>query len=320
MRPVRWGLVSAASIANTFASDVALVGEAEIAAVAARSLDSARAFAGRHDIPRAYGGYAELFADPDVDAVYVATPHALHLEHARAALDAGKAVLCEKPLTVSAAECEALIAAASAADAYLMEAMWTWFLPEIVEAKRWVDEGRIGDPLHVRADFGYPVPYDSDDRRYAAALGGGCLLEMGVYPVAIARYFTGEAPRYVNVVSRHAPNGVEDDVVALFEYGNMAATLQTSFRAKLHNHALIVGTEAYIEIPDFWRADRCHLYVLDERVETFNDERRGTGFEFEIAAASQDILAGRRESRVVPHAASLGFQQDMDDIRAGFCG
>ncbi len=318
MSKVRWGVVSAANIAHTFANDIAFVDNAELAAVAARNLDSAQEFANRHGIPSAYEGYESLFADPDIDAVYIATPHALHLDHATAALSAGKAVLCEKPLTISASECETLIETARSTETYLMEAMWTWFLPAVVEARRWVDEGRIGELVNVRAEFGFSTPYDADSRLYAADLGGGCLLEIGIYPVAIARFFLGRAPTGINVTSHHAPNGVEDDVVALLDYGGETASLHSSYRARLHNHAYVVGTDAYIENPYFWRAEQCHLWADEERVDTFVDNRRGTGFEFEIAAASQDILESRLESEVVPHSASLAFQRDMDAIRARF--
>jgi len=294
------------------------VPSAESRAVAARSLDSASNFARKHGIEKAYQGYGELFADPEIDAIYVATPHTLHLQNSIDALQSGKAVLCEKPITVSAAECETLIAASKEADRYLMEAMWTWFLPAVRKAKEWVDAGRIGDLQHIKADFGYPVPYSPDSRPYDATLAGGCLLDMGIYPIAIARYFAGCGPGSVDVVSRHAPNGVDDDIVMRFDYEDFVASLATSFRCKLQNSAYIIGTDAYIEIPSFWRASECHLWELDARVDSFADRRKGSGFEFQIEAVSDDILAGRRESGVVTHASSLAFQQDMDRVRARF--
>ncbi len=177
------------------------------------------AFAERHQIPRAHAGYDALIADPQVDAVYVATPHTLHLAHSAAALRAGKAVLCEKPLTTSLTECEALVDIARRSGSYLMEGMWTYFLPAIQVARRWVAEGRIGRIRHIKADFGYPLlPFDATRREYDATLAGGCLLEMGIYPIALAWLFLEQDPTSVQVVARHAPNGVEDDVAMLFEY------------------------------------------------------------------------------------------------------
>ena len=141
---------------------------------------------------------------------------------------------------------------------------------------------------------------------------------MGIYPIAIARYFAEKSPEAIHVVSRHAPNGVDDDVAMLFNYDNCIATLATSFRCKLPNTAYIIGTEGYIAIPHGWSARECHLYAMHERIDSFTDNRRGSGFEFQIEAVSNDILQGRKESAVVTHAASLAFQQDMDRVREKF--
>jgi predicted dehydrogenase len=226
--------------------------------------------------------------------------------------------MCEKPLTTSAAECRALLSVANQTGGYLLEAMWTWFLPAVRQAKAWVDAGRIGQLLHVKADFGYPKDYDPEDRVYNAALAGGCLLDMGIYPVAIARLFMADVPRDVYVIARHAPNGVDDDVSMLFDYGERVASLATSFRTKLPNTAFIIGAEGTIEIPHFWSARECRLVVMHDIVDTFTDDRQGCGFEFQIESASTDILEGRSQSAIVPHAASLAFQEDMDRVKAGF--
>ena len=318
MEKVRWGIVSAGTIANTFAADMVHVSNAEICAVAARSQDSAESFADKYGIGKAYQGYENLFSDPDIDAVYVGTPHTLHFKNAADALQAGKAVLCEKPLTTSAKECETLLAVARDTDSYLMEAMWTWFLPAVSMAKKWLDAGRIGKLRHIMAELGYPKPYDPDSRLYDPALAGGCLLDMGIYPVAIARYFSQQAPTDIKVISRHAPNGVDDDIAMLFNYPSLVATLATSFRCKLPNTAYIVGTEGFITIPHCWSARECQLFVMHEQVDQFVDQRRGSGLEFQIESVSADILEGRKESGVVTHAASLAFQQDMDRIKALF--
>jgi predicted dehydrogenase len=320
MSTIRWGIVSAGNIANTFASDIAHAPNAEVVAVAARRQADANAFAERHGIGKAYEGYDRLYADDEVDAVYVATPHTLHLPNSADALRAGKAVMCEKPLTTSAGECRELLAVADKTGAFLMEAMWTWFLPAVRQAKSWVDAGRIGELLHVKADFGYPKAYDPEDRVFNAALAGGCLLDMGIYPIAIARLFIDRDPRDVHVISRHAPNGVDDDVSMLFDYGDRVATLATSFRCKLPNTAFIVGAEGYIEIPHFWSARECRLVVMHEVVDTFEDRREGSGFEYQIESASADILEGRRQSAIMPHAASLALQEDMDRVKASFSG
>jgi len=318
MGKVRWGIVSAGTIANTFATDIVHVSNAELSAVAARTQESATKFANQYGISKAYQGYDKLFADPDINAIYIGTPHTLHYQNACDAMRAGKAVLCEKPITVCADECAALLDVAAETGSYLMEAMWTWFLPAVRKAKEWVDSGRIGELRQIKAELGYPKPYNPRSRIYDTALAGGCLLDMGIYPIAIARYFTEKSPDAIHVVSRHAPNGVDDDVAMLFNYDTCIATLATSFRCKLPNTAYIIGTEGYIAMPHGWSARECQLFVMHDQVDEFVDGRRGSGFEFQIASVSDDIMQGRKESAVVTHAASLALQQDMDRVREKF--
>jgi predicted dehydrogenase len=314
---VRWGILGTGRIAQQFAQDLAHVENGELIAVASRSVEGATQFARRFDVPNAHGSYAELFADESVDAVYIATPHTMHAQNCLDAFDAGKAVLCEKPLTTTPAECETVVAAAARTGCYLMEGMWTFFLPAVRTALEWTAQGRIGRLKHIKADFGYPLlPFDAQRREYDAALGGGCLLEMGIYPVALAWLFLRREPRRMHVIRRDAPNGVEDDIAALFDYDDCTATLATSFRCKLQNWAYIIGDEGYIAIPDFWRASECSLYRLDERVDRFSDGRVTLGFEFEARAASCDILARRQQSAVVPWSSSATFQDHIAKVKA----
>lgn len=315
MNQVRWGIVGPGRIAHQFAQDVADAKDATLVAVAAREPERASAFARQYGVGRFHAGYDALFEDPEVDAVYIATPHSYHLEHSAAALRKGKAVLCEKPLVTSPDECGELIRIADETGNYLMEGMWTWFLPAIRTALDWYRQGRIGELLHIKSDFGYPLPYSEELREYDSRLGASAVLEMGIYPVAIARLFTGRGPDRIQVTGRRAPNGVEDDVSAILDYGDCTATLGTSFRCKLQNWGYIVGTEGYIAIPDFWRAHCCYLFQLDERVDYFEDNRASLGFDYEITAVSRDIMEGRTESGTVPLATSLGLQQDMWAIR-----
>ncbi|MEM9386800.1 MAG: Gfo/Idh/MocA family oxidoreductase [Pseudomonadota bacterium] len=316
MREVRWGIVGAGRIAHTFARDMVATKAGRVQAVAARDGAAAASFAAQYAIPAAHGGYQALYSDPQVDAIYIATPHNFHLTHAGEAMLAGKAVLCEKPITESAERAQQLIHLAHESGTYLMEAMWTWFLPPIRRAKDWVATGRIGRVLRIQADFGYPLAYDPAKREYNAELAGGCLLEMGVYPVAFTALLRDDDPREFTVVARRAPNGVEDDLVATLSFGDCIASLGTSFRAKLRNWAYIIGEEGYIAIPDFWRADECQLWHLDEMVDRFVDQRTTEGFHYQIDSVNEDLQAGRRESTIVPLAASLRVQRMMDTIRA----
>lgn len=317
MKKIRWGVVGAGRIAGSFAHDMPFVANGELVAVASRSPEKATEFAHHHGIGRAYGGYEALFADSEVDAIYIATPHSHHLANASAALRAGKAVLCEKPITLNATECRTLLAVAAETGGYLMEGMWTYFLPAVRQALQWVQAGRIGRLRQVQADFGYPqLPFDAQRREYAAELGGGCLLEMGVYPVAISALFQQANPIDLKVTARRAPNGVEDDLIAILEFPGTTSTLATSFRCKLRNWAYVIGEEGYIAIPDFWRAGEAMHYRLDECVEHFRDGRKSLGFDYEIMAVNEDLLAGRKQSVVVPLHCSQQLQEQMDLIRS----
>ena len=312
----RWGLAGTGSICGQFARDLPFVKGAELAAVASRDLQRAQGFAGRHGVGRAYGDYAEMLADPLIDIVYIGSPHSEHRAQAAAALKAGKHVLCEKPLTTNVAEAEALIETWENSGRYLMEAMWTWFLPAIDQALAWVAEGRIGTLRHVKADFGYPQLYEPEKRMYDPALGGGALLDMGVYPVALAWLLRRQMPASVAVTARRAENGVCDDLVAVLEYPGHIATLATSFRCKLQNWAYLIGREGYIAVPDFWRAREALLFRLDEQVEHFVDPREHQGFAYEAVAVQRDLEAGRTESPVIPLGDSLAIQRLMEAIDA----
>lgn len=311
MSTVRWGIVSTGGIAGTFAREFPHIENGEVVAVASRTRSRAEAFAAEHGIARAYDDYHALYADPDVDAVYVATPHTLHAENAGDALRAGKAVLCEKPLTPSPAESRALVELARETGGYLCEGMWTHFLPAVQTARRWVAEGRIGTLLHVKADFGYRQSYDPSSRLWDPHLAGGALLDMGVYPVALAWLFLQQHPVSIAAAAHRAPTGVDDDVTMRFDYPDATATLATSFRCKLPNAAYVIGDEGTIAIPDFFRARACSLYHGDDRLDHFEDGRESQGFEYEVRAVGEDVLAGRQQSDVVPWAASLAIQDHM---------
>ncbi|NMP32845.1 Gfo/Idh/MocA family oxidoreductase [Thalassotalea sp. M1531] len=318
MNKLNWGIVSTGRIAEQFASDMAFVSNGKMLAVAARKLEDAEEFASRFEIERAYASYQAMFDDPDIDVVYIGTPHTLHFDQARDAILAGKHVLCEKPVTISSAQCQELSKLAKSQGVFLMEAMWTYFLPAIQQAKRWVDAGRIGNLKHVKADFGYPMPYSPETRVYNKALAGGCLLDMGIYPIAIAGYFLNNVNADWYVSAEFAPNGVENDVIMLADFGGKKATLATSFQCKLNNYAYIIGDKGYIAIHDFWRAKDCSLYILEEEVEHFEDSRDSIGLNYEAQAVAEDIFAGKLESDVVTHGKSLWLQTQMENVKSLF--
>lgn len=320
---VRWGIAGTGRISHQFAQDFSYVQNGEITAVSSRSQESADSFAEQYSIKRAYAGYKHLLTDPDVDAVYIASPHTMHFQNSLDANQAGKHVLCEKPFTINPDESRKLFEIAGQSSMFVMEAMWTFFLPAIQKAQEWLKQGRIGKLRQIKADFGYPqLPFDANRREYNAELAGGCLLEMGIYPVSLAWLFMQQDPVDIQTSVHKAPNGVEDDVVMLFDYADNSdgatATLATSFRSKLQNWAYIIGEEGYIAIPNFWRANECSLYHLDIRIDHFDDGRKSLGLNYEIIAANEDILAGRQQSSIMPWSNTIRFQEHMQRVRQQF--
>jgi len=320
MSRIRWGIISTGRITHQFVRDFDFVPNGEVVAVASRSQAAADSFAAQYGIPRAYEGYRAILEDPAVDAVYIATPHTLHYQNMVDAVQSRKHVLCEKPFTVGSEESRAVFHMAEQSSVFVMEAMWTYFLPAIRKAREWVEQGRIGRLCQVKADFGYPMlPFDPSRREYNAELGGGCLLEMGIYPVALAWLFIQKDPDDIKAIVRKAPNGVEDDVQLLFNYGDndtgCSETLATSFRCKLQNWAYLIGDEGYIAIPDFWHARECHLYQLDDCIDRFSDGRKSLGFNFEAIDANKDILAGRQQNLKMPWSTTIRFQEHMGRVR-----
>ena len=306
MEKIRWGILSTARIAHQFAEDFAYVENGSLTAVASRSEETAEKFAARHGIATAYSSYELLFEDPDIDAIYVATPHSLHL----AELDRRPASWQSRAVRETADDfgrtgrhpdehrCRnsADISWKGCGPGSCRQYSGPW---------RWFEAGEIGRLRHIKSDFGYPLlPYSADRREYNADLGGGVVSEMGIYPIAMAYLFTRSDPISIDVVSHNAPNGVEDDVVAILNYEDCTATLSTSFRCKLPNRTYVIGDKGHIVIPDFWCARECHLYRVDEHIDSFVDDRESRGYDYETTAVGSDILQGRRESAVMPLAVS----------------
>lgn len=315
-RIIKWGILGTGGIASAFARDLAFAKNTEKFAVGSRTKESAAKFAEEHGVSRAYGSYEELVQDPDVDAIYVATPHPFHKDNVLACLRAGKAVLCEKPFTINSGELEEIIQFARDQKLFLMEAMWTRFLPPIVKVKEWIDSGEIGEVLLVKADFGFRAPWDPEWRLLNPALGGGALLDVGIYPVTFASMIFGTKPEKILSTAHIGETGVDEQFSILMSYpSGKTATLNGAFRIGLTNEAYIHGTEGYIRIPSFHSAKSAFLYKDGEEVETFNDDRKSAGYAFEIEEVGRCLSQGLLESPVVPLDESLEIMKLMDEIR-----
>jgi predicted dehydrogenase len=320
-RPIRWGIASTGTIAASMTQALQTLDSgptaAEVVAVGSRAQGSAEEFAQRFGIPRAHGTYDDLFADPDVDMVYIASPHTSHCEMTVAALRAGKHVLCEKPFAVNAREARTMVDTARGEGRFLMEAMWTWFIPAIVDIKRRIEAGEIGRLTVIESDFGITV-LDEDGRHRRIDLAGGALLDLGIYPISLARFLTGEpagAPTDVRALARLGPSGVDSTLGGVLRIGDdVISVFHTSLDATSTLRATIIGSEGRIDIdPPFWFSGGFTLHrdgQESEHVALPNE-----GLAHEAAHAMECVRRGELESVVIPLDVSIGTMEILDEIR-----
>jgi predicted dehydrogenase len=316
-KAVRWGILGTGGIAATFATDLPLVPGAELAAVGSRTAEAAAAFAGRHGFARSHGSWAELAADPDVDVIYVATPHAAHFDAAMTCLEGGKAVLCEKPMTLDLASSTALVQAARDRGVFLMEAMWMRLNPAIRRMVELIHAGAIGEVTNIHADFGLQGPFPATHRLRDPALGGGALLDLGVYPINLAHLILG-APAAVRSWARLTPEGVDDNTGILLGWDSGAvAALSCSLVGETRTAASITGTLGRIDLPQGFFVPRGFvLHRAGQATEDISYPFPGSGYQYEAVEVQRCLAAGLRESALMPHATTLEIMGLMDTIRA----
>ncbi|TGG91302.1 Gfo/Idh/MocA family oxidoreductase [Natronospirillum operosum] len=318
-----WGIIAPGRIARNFALGLQVVPEARLGAVASRNAERGQAFADEFGeaghVPTVHGDYQALLDDPAVDGVYIASPHRFHFEQALMALQAGKPVVCEKPLTVTAGQAEQLMAAAEKQGVFLMEALWSRFLPVWQQVRRWLDEDRIGRVHTLQSEFCMLAPRDDSDRLLNPELAGGNLLDMGIYCIALSRFVTGCDPDRIQSSVLKGPTGVDERTAAILDYGDTVSQFTASFLTARPNHMLIEGELGRIEVEGpFWASERARL-VLDPAganpvTEEFDGTHRASGFEYQIEAATAAIRAGQLECPGMPWAATLGTARVMDQI------
>lgn len=315
--PIRWGILGTGGIAHKFTADLLRLPGHEVAAVGSRAPRTADAFAAEFGLPRAYGTYAELAADGEVDVVYVATPHSGHYDAARTCLEAGRAVLVEKPLTPAAADAEKLVAYARDRGLFLQEGMWTRFNPLIVKLRELVADGAIGTVTAVYADFCWAPPYDPASRFWSPELAGGALLDLGVYPLAFAWMLLG-APGTVQATATLAPTGVDANTGILLGYDSGAvALLHCGLTAQSPQTATVVGTGGRIELPAlFYRPTSMTLRRAGAEPETFGLELDGNGFTYEAEEVARCLRTGLLESPHLPLDETIAILRTTDTITA----
>lgn len=310
---IRWGIAGPGRMASLMAEAFGSVPTGGLVAVGSRSHERAEAFARSHGIPRAHGSYQALVDDPEVDAVYVATPHPQHTDVALAAIAAGKALLVEKAFTSSVADTRRIIDAARARGTFAMEAMWTRFNPAVMRIRQAVTSGEIGQLRAVQGDLTAFRTYEPEDRLFNPAAGGGAILDLGVYVISFAEQFLGP-PDVVHAVGGRFPNGVEGEFALLLGYvDGRSATLSGSFTTHGPARMLLLGTEGWIDVhPRFhrspgitiWRGSQSEVLAFE------------SGYHFEVIHANECIEAGLTESPIMPLSDTLAVQTVMEQALA----
>ncbi len=317
-KKIRWGIIGPGVIAHRFAAALRGVPDAELVAISARSAEKGKQFAAEFEVPLRFDHPEALAACTELDAVYVATPHPLHYTGALAALEAGKAVLCEKPITINAVQLRKLIEVARARRAFLMEAMWTRFLPVTRQVVQWLTDGEIGKRKMIYADFCFSCDFNPDSRLFAPELGGGALLDVGIYPLSYAQMLAGN-PESVSGAVAFAPTGVDGCNALLLKFPDQTlALLSSAIQSQSSSPARICGTEGEIVIPDFWSAQSASVIRRGEKTAALHCEHphRINGFEYEIEEVQLRLRNGELESPIMPLADSLKLQEIMDQLRA----
>ena len=315
MDSVRWGVVGPGRIADKVVRDLPLVDGATGVAVASRSAERAAAFADRHDIPRTHDSYRAIVDDPDVDVLYIATPHPQHRAVALAALRAGKAVLVEKAFTVTPDATREIAALAAETGVFAMEAMWTRFQPAIARMRELIADGVVGEVRSVQVDLGVRNPLDPDDRFLDPALGGGALFDLTVYPISLAQMVFGD-PTAVSASGTVTSQGVDlEESVLLTFAGGQTAVMTTTLRCATPGQARVFGTDGWIDVlPRFHHPDTIVLHRHGHDPEPITRPATGGGYYHELAEVTECLLAGRRESAVMPLSDTVAVQDAMGEV------
>ncbi|QYF73767.1 Gfo/Idh/MocA family protein [Cryobacterium sp. PAMC25264] len=315
---LRWGILATGGIAHQFAGDL-VKNRFTVQAVGSRSQASADAFAAEFGIPTAHPSYEALVADPEVDIVYVSTPHPFHAANAALALEAGKHVLVEKPITLNAAEARTLVALAESKNLLLLEAMWTRFLPHMARIRELLAANALGDVHTLLADHTQDLPDDPAHRINSLPLGGGALLDLGIYPVSFASALFGQ-PEKILAAATFKDTGVDAQIASVFRYpGGQIATLHSASDTKGPNTASILGTAGRIDIDEVWYSPTS-FRVYDsnnEVVETYDTpEFAGRGMHFQATEAERLVAAGLITSELLSTAESVQIMETLDEMRA----
>ncbi len=313
--PIRWGVIGTGGIAHTFARDLTFIDDGVVAAVGSRSDASAQAFGDEFNVPRRYDSYEALVADDGIDAVYVATPHPMHFANASLALEHGKPVLVEKAFTMNGREARDLVALARSKSLFLMEAMWTRFLPHVVALRELVASGELGELVSFVADHGKWFELDAGFRLYAPELGGGAVLDLGIYPISFASMLLG-TPQRITAIIEPAFTGVDGQASMVFGYpGGAHSILTCTSLARTATRACLSGTRARVEIDGDFYAPTSYTVITKEGVgERFAFETRGRGLHYQAQEVAHCLRESLLESSVMPLDESIAIMETIDEV------
>lgn len=316
---IGWGIIGCGGISAKFAEGLAGVDGARLVGCAARDAGRAADFAGHFGFEKSYGSYEQLAADPDIDVVYIGTIHPAHVSNALVCIENGKSVLCEKPFAINIQQTKQMIDAAKKADVYLMEAMWTRFIPAVRELNKMLSDGVIGDISSMTAEFGFR-PARTTKRLFELELGGGALLDVGIYPVSFASMVFGGKPDNFKSMVEMGPTGVDEKAAIIMEHGGKRfANLSFSVNTPMSNEAIISGSKGYIRVGcPFWHPQQLtlHLDGQEPKVYDFPFDEGLNGYSYEAMAVMEDLANGRKENATMPLSETLEIMQTLDNIRA----
>lgn len=312
---IAWGILGLGGIAHKFVKDLGLVKGAKLQAVASSSKERAIAFAQEYNALTAYGSYEALYADPAVEVIYIASIHVDHYPQTLEALNAGKAVLCEKPMGINAQQLKAMIALSKAKKVFLMEAFWSRFNPALIEAKRQIELGRIGDLRHLQASFAMPRWKDNPEGRLLnLAKGGGSLLDIGVYPVFLAYFLLGK-PKEIIAKANFNLQGTEIQSSIIFTYLNAQAQLYSSLTHPFTMAAKVYGEKGELTITPTWHESEALSWKIADSVKLEKYPKKGKGYVHEIEEVHHCLLNQKQESENWSLQDSLNLIELMDEIR-----
>ena len=313
---IKWGIIGPGAIAHKFANEVHNTAKGKLISVYGRNEERTSKFAKEYDLVKYYTNIDEFLNSEEIDAVYIATPHSNHMEFAEKCIRAGKHVLCEKPFSYNYKSSKEMLELAKENNVFIMEALWTAFLPAIKKAKAWIEEGRIGNVKLITANFGFKSEVDPASRLYNPELAGGALLDVGIYTILISNFITSSIPAEINATAVMTKTNVDEtDTISLKYENGECASLTCSISCDSGNDAVIYGDKGKIVIPTFSKAKKVYLYEDSTLVEEFEDKYDGYGYKYEIEEANNCICENRLESELASHKITLELAQIMDEVR-----